>query len=110
VKLGIDDFGTGFSSLSYLHQFPFDTLKLDRSFLTRSTHKGKTFEVVRAVIQLAHALGMDVVAEGVEAVEQADALRSLGCEYGQGFHFARPMGTDQIRAFLAVPAPAVSVF
>ena len=83
VKLGIDDFGTGFSSLSYLHQFPFDTLKLDRSFLTRSTHKGKTFEVVRAVIQLAHALEMDVVAEGIEAAEQAHALRGLGCEFGQ---------------------------
>jgi diguanylate cyclase (GGDEF)-like protein len=100
VKLGIDDFGTGFSSLSYLHQFPFDTLKLDRSFLTRSQHKGKTFEVVRAVIQLAHALGMDVVAEGVEAAEQAQALRGLGCEFGQGYHFARPMSTKQIQAFL----------
>ncbi len=105
VRLGIDDFGTGFSSLSYLHQFPFDTLKLDRSFLTRSNHKGKTFEVVRAVIQLAHALGMDVVAEGVETVEQAQALRGLGCEFGQGFHFARPMGTAQIRALLLPNAP-----
>ncbi len=108
VKLGIDDFGTGFSSLSYLHQFPFDTLKLDRSFLTRSTHKGKTFEVVRAVIQLAHALGMDVVAEGIEAGEQAQALRGLGCEYGQGFHFARPMNTTQIRALLGVGAMATA--
>ena len=106
VKLGIDDFGTGFSSLSYLHQFPFDTLKLDRSFLTRSTHKGKTFEVVRAVIQLAHALGMDVVAEGVEAAEQAQVLRGLGCEYGQGFHFARPMNTRQFRELLTAPALA----
>ena len=106
VKLGIDDFGTGFSSLSYLHQFPFDTLKLDRSFLARSSHKGKTFEVMRAVVQLAHALGMDVVAEGVEAAEQAEVLRGLGCEYGQGFHFARPMDTAQIRALLGVaPLP-----
>jgi EAL domain-containing protein (putative c-di-GMP-specific phosphodiesterase class I) len=105
VKLGIDDFGTGFSSLSYLHQFPFDTLKLDRSFLTRSTHKGKTFEVVRAVIQLAHALEMDV-AEGIEAAEQAHALRGLGCEFGQGFHFARPMGTAQIRALVGASVMA----
>ncbi len=65
VRLGIDDFGTSFSALSYLHQFPFDTLKLDRSFLNRSNHKGRTFEVVRAVIQLAHALGLHVVAEGI---------------------------------------------
>lgn len=101
VKLGIDDFGTGFSSLSYLHRFPFDTLKLDRSFLTRSPEKGKTFEVVRAVIQLAHALDMDVVAEGVETAEQAQSLRGLGCEYGQGFHFARPMSTTQIHTFLS---------
>lgn len=102
VKLGIDDFGTGFSSLSYLHQFPFDTLKLDRSFLARSSLKGKTFEVMRAVIQLAHALGMDVVAEGVEAADQAAVLGELGCEYGQGFHFARPMSTGQIRALLGL--------
>ena len=109
VRLGIDDFGTGFSSLSYLHQFPFDTLKLDRSFLNRSNQKGKTFEVVRAVIQLAHALGLDVVAEGVETSEQAQALRGLGCEYGQGFHFARPMSTMQIQGFLlaGVPEPVL---
>lgn len=108
VKLGIDDFGTGFSSLSYLHQFPFDTLKLDRSFLSRSSHKGKTFEVMRAVVQLAHALGMDVVAEGVEAAEQAEVLRGLGCEYGQGFHFARPMDTEQIRALLGIPSASAA--
>jgi diguanylate cyclase (GGDEF)-like protein len=100
VEISIDDFGTGFSSLSYLHKFPFDTLKLDRSFLQRKGSRGTHIEIVRAVVQLSHALGMEVIAEGVEDDQQASILRDLGCEYAQGFLFARPMNWEGICQYL----------
>ncbi|HEX8069035.1 MAG TPA: EAL domain-containing protein [Pyrinomonadaceae bacterium] len=94
VALAIDDFGTGYSSLSYLHRFPIDTLKIDRSFVSQM-HKPENAEIVRTIITLARSLEMDVVAEGVETAAQLAQLRALGCDYAQGFLFARP---------LAVPA------
>ncbi len=91
LKLSIDDFGTGYSSLSYLHRFPVNTLKIDRSFVTRMTDNNENLEIVRTIITLAQTLGMDVVAEGVETKEQLTMLRDLGCENGQGYFFSKPV-------------------
>jgi diguanylate cyclase (GGDEF)-like protein len=92
LGVSLDDFGTGYSSLSYLHQYPVQALKIDRSFIADLTNEGNTGSaaVVRAIIALAGALGMQVIAEGIETEEQHAALVDLGCEYGQGFLYARP--------------------
>ena len=91
VRLSIDDFGTGYSSLSYLHEFRVDTLKIDHSFIDGlATDENKAI-IVRAIVQLAHNLGFEVVAEGAENQETCDRLRVLGCDYVQGYHLGRPM-------------------
>jgi len=100
VAISIDDFGTGYSSLSYLQRFPVDTLKVDRSFVGRLGLDPENQEIVRAIVALAHSLGLDVVAEGVEESGQAAMLRSLGCECVQGFFFSRPL--DGVRAEEAI--------
>ncbi len=94
IHLSIDDFGTGYSSLSYLHRFPIETLKIDRSFITRMGTQGENLEIVRTILTLAHSLGMTVVAEGVETAEQLRQLKDLGCEYAQGYLFSRPVDGD----------------
>ena len=100
VHLCIDDFGTGYSSLRYLHQLPFDALKIDRSFV-ESVEGGLGSEpIVHLLIQLARAYGIDVVAEGVETQRQADDLIRLDCTYAQGFHFHRPLTADAVNALL----------
>jgi diguanylate cyclase (GGDEF)-like protein/PAS domain S-box-containing protein len=99
THLCIDDFGTGYSSLSYLLRFPADTLKIDRSFVIALNKGGRERDIVGAIISLATSLGMDVVAEGVETMEQRDVLKSLGCRYGQGYLFSRPLDPDHARAF-----------
>nr|MBA3242331.1 bifunctional diguanylate cyclase/phosphodiesterase [Acidobacteriota bacterium] len=93
VQLSIDDFGTGYSSLSYLHRFPIDTLKIDRSFVTRMTENNENMEIVRTIVVLAQNLGMDVVAEGVETNEQLVLLQKLHCENGQGYFFSKPVNS-----------------
>ncbi|MBV8165914.1 MAG: EAL domain-containing protein, partial [Alphaproteobacteria bacterium] len=98
--LSLDDFGTGYSSFSYLHQYPFDVLKVDRSFVSRIIGSQRNHDIVRAIVGLAHDLGMEVVAEGIEKDEEADMLRTLGCEYGQGYRFAKPLGAEDATAFL----------
>jgi diguanylate cyclase (GGDEF)-like protein len=100
VGLKIDDFGTGYSSLSYLHRLPFDTLKIDRSFITTMGDDHAAFEIVRAIILLAGSLGLQVVAEGIETQLQADELRSLGCGFGQGYLFAPPLTKEAARRML----------
>lgn len=91
VKLAMDDFGTGFSSLSYLREYSFDTLKIDRSFIADLMNDEEDRALVNAIIAMAHSLGLEVVAEGVETVEQLDYLKREGCEYAQGFLKGRPM-------------------
>lgn len=100
IQLSMDDFGTGYSSLSYLHRFPIDTLKIDRSFINKVDADGEQLAIVRTIITLAWNLGMDVVAEGVETPKQLAQLRSLKCEYGQGFLFSKPL--DQLAAERAI--------
>lgn len=94
IQFSIDDFGTGYSSLSYLHQFPFDILKIDRSFVTGLEASSKRREIVKAIVLLAHSLGLEVVAEGSERDETAECLGELQCDYAQGYSFARPQPAD----------------
>ncbi len=100
IQLSIDDFGTGYSSLSYLHHFPVNTLKVDRSFISSMAQTHKTPAIVQAIITLASSLGMDVVAEGIETIEQQQRLTQLGCEYGQGYLFSRPVDAQSVVAML----------
>jgi len=100
VKVCLDDFGTGYSSLSYLRRLPIDTLKIDRSFISGLDGPERDLSIVRAIITLAHSLDMDVVAEGIETVEQQEALRELGCDLGQGFLYARGLIVERVVEFL----------
>jgi EAL domain-containing protein (putative c-di-GMP-specific phosphodiesterase class I) len=100
VKIALDDFGTGFSSLSHLKQFPIDTIKIDRAFIAELGGDSASDEIVRAMIDLAHSLGMTVVAEGVECAAQHDDLLALGCDFCQGYYFARPMSADIVEELM----------
>jgi diguanylate cyclase (GGDEF)-like protein/PAS domain S-box-containing protein len=104
IGIHIDDFGTGYSSLSYLHRLPTDALKVDRSFVGRSESPTDA-AIVRTIVELAHNLDRQVIAEGVETPGQLALLRNLGCEYGQGFHFAAPLEAPEAEA-LFVKAPS----
>jgi EAL domain-containing protein (putative c-di-GMP-specific phosphodiesterase class I) len=97
--LSLDDFGTGHSSLAYLQRIPFDTIKIDKSFV-RTTPRGTRPVILRSIIALAHDLGMEVVAEGAETDSDAIELYQLGCEYAQGFAFGEPMTADAARELL----------
>jgi EAL domain-containing protein (putative c-di-GMP-specific phosphodiesterase class I) len=90
VAWSLDDFGTGYSSLSYLHRLHVDTVKVDRSFVTRIGLDDGS-EMVRVIAEIAHNMGMDVVAEGVESADQLAWLRDIRCEYAQGFYFSKPV-------------------
>jgi EAL domain-containing protein (putative c-di-GMP-specific phosphodiesterase class I) len=91
VQLAIDDFGTGYSSLSYLKHFPVDTLKIDRMFVESLERDAADAAIAQTIISLAHTLDLHTVAEGVETPAQQQALYALGCEFGQGFFFAKPL-------------------
>ena len=114
VRLAVDDFGTGYSSLGYLKRFPVDVLKVDKAFIDRLGADLQDSAIVAAVVNLARALGLDVIAEGVENAEQLAELRALGCHFAQGFYFARPQPADLVAPLLGrdlrrrdEPAPAV---
>jgi two-component system CheB/CheR fusion protein len=95
IKIAIDDFGTGYSSLSYLKHWRVDSLKIDRSFVRDLVTDSSDLAIVSAIIAIARHLNIQVIAEGIEAYQQAEILRRLGCSVGQGFLFARPMPAEQ---------------
>jgi EAL domain-containing protein (putative c-di-GMP-specific phosphodiesterase class I) len=95
VNVALDDFGTGYSSLNYLHELPISTLKIDRSFITRLNSETNGAEIIKTIITLARNLKMEVVAEGIETVEQLEKLREIGCEFGQGYLFSRPIAAEE---------------
>ncbi|MEK6190918.1 MAG: EAL domain-containing protein [Chloroflexota bacterium] len=107
TRLAIDDFGTGYASLSQLSRIPFDIVKIERSFVARLSPGSRAESLISGVVDLARNLGISVVAEGIENGEQVARLREIGCEYGQGFHFARPMPAAELRRYLR-PAPAAA--
>jgi EAL domain-containing protein (putative c-di-GMP-specific phosphodiesterase class I) len=100
IEICLDDFGTGYSSLSYLHRFPINTLKIDRSFVMPMKPDDENTEIIRTIVMLAHALNLDVIAEGVETEMQVTQLRWLKCEQGQGYYFARPMPYSHLLEWL----------
>ena len=108
VGLSLDDFGTGFSSLSYLHKFPFDVLKIDRSFVMDIPDNSDAMRLVRTIIELGEDLGLTLVAEGVETEAQAQCLKSFGCDFAQGFFFSRPIPPAEITALLREQRPAAA--
>ena len=96
TQICIDDFGTGYSSLAYLHILPIDTVKIDQSFVNQMTEDDRNLDIMETIITLAHRLDLDVIAEGVETQAQRDILRSLHCEYGQGYFFSKPLPPKEI--------------
>jgi len=96
IRLEIDDFGTGYSSLSYLRRLPFDTLKIDRSFISELSAGSDGLDIVKAIVEMARSLRLEVIAEGVETEEQLFQLRELGCKYVQGFLFSKPVDTEAV--------------
>ena len=109
VRIAIDDFGTGYSSLSYLNQLPLDEVKIDRSFISRLQRDPQTLSIVRAAVELSHALGLDAVAEGVEDQATLERLMLMGCDRAQGYFIARPMPADAVLPWLQrhLPTPTV---
>ena len=105
VQISIDDFGTGYSSLSYLHRFPFDVLKIDRSFVSRMTMDRESFGIVKTISTLASELGKPVVAEGVEIEDHRKMLCEIGCQYGQGYLFSKPVDPLSAESLLESVAP-----
>lgn len=105
VQLYIDDFGTGYSSLSYLQHLPVSTLKIDRSFIEPLMKSLESVELVRTILAMARGLGLKVVAEGIETPEQLARLSDLGCDYGQGYLFSRPLPAAEIEAFMGISVP-----
>jgi EAL domain-containing protein (putative c-di-GMP-specific phosphodiesterase class I) len=105
IKVAIDDFGAGSTSLSHLAHLPINELKIDRSFITGMTADTHDRAIVRSIINLSHDLGLDVVAEGVETREVLDELRELGCDLIQGYYFSRPLVADEVAAWFENEAP-----
>jgi EAL domain-containing protein (putative c-di-GMP-specific phosphodiesterase class I) len=99
ARISIDDFGTGFSSLSYLKQIPADELKIDKSFVMNMLNDKGDRKIVEQIVALGHAFELEVVAEGVETAEVAARLAEMGCDYAQGFHYARPLPPQEFPAW-----------
>ena len=94
VRFALDDFGTGYSSLSYLSKIPVNLLKIDKTFIDRVNSNESSKQYVAAMISMGHIMGLGVISEGVEEIEQLETLRSIGCDYIQGFIWGRPMSAD----------------
>ena len=101
VRISLDDFGVGHSSLGYLRRFPFDEIKLDRSFVGALTHDASAQAIVRAALSLGRGLGLDAIAEGVESIEQLELLDAEGCRLAQGYYFSPPVHPREIDAMVA---------
>jgi diguanylate cyclase (GGDEF)-like protein/PAS domain S-box-containing protein len=110
VRIAIDDFGTGYSSLGYLHQFPVDTVKIDRSFIKDAGSEGEGTAVAQAIVSLAESFRLRTIAEGVENAEQAQVLRVLGCQMAQGYYFSRPVCQEDFLALLHPHIPSAGAF
>ena len=108
VRIAFDDFGTGYSSLSYLERYPIDTLKVDQSFVKRLATGHANADIVRMIVGLAHSLGVDVAAEGVEEEHQRDALQVYGCTTVQGYLYSRPVPFGEITRWLTQPAASLA--
>ena len=105
VRVALDDFGTGYSSLSHLSALPIDRLKIDRSFVSALSAGSNETAVVRAIVLLGQSLGKAIVAEGIESESQFAQLREMGCTYGQGYHFGRPLSAEEAQSMLVLPPP-----
>ncbi len=101
MNISIDDFGTGYSSLSYLHYFPISTLKIDRCFVMNMLKDSGSMELIKSIVGLSKNMGMEIIAEGVEDADEAAALKDLGCEMAQGYHFAKPMSEQDVAEFVS---------
>jgi EAL domain-containing protein (putative c-di-GMP-specific phosphodiesterase class I) len=100
IRIALDDFGAGSTSLSHLAELPLDEIKIDRSFVSAVVDDADVRAIVRSIVELSHELGLEVVAEGVETPAAHDALRALGCDLFQGFHFGRPLPAEELAAWL----------
>ena len=100
TKIALDDFGTGYSSLSYLSTFPADILKVDKSFVDKMNTSESSKKYVAAIISIGHIMNFDVITEGVEETEQLETLRSIGCDYIQGYIWGRPMPPEEAEALV----------
>ena len=109
VRIAIDDFGTGYSSLAYLQQFPVDTIKIDRSFISAMADSPECGALIRTLVQLGKSLGLETLAEGIEESEQYSQLQREQCDSGQGFLYARPLDVDAVEAFMARSATGSQV-
>jgi EAL domain-containing protein (putative c-di-GMP-specific phosphodiesterase class I) len=102
IKVSLDDFGTGYSSLAYLQKFDIDFIKIDQSFVRHLIPGSTDLALCKAIIVMAHALGMKVIAEGVETAQQRDLLKDAGCDYGQGYLFARPISAQELETLVTL--------
>jgi diguanylate cyclase len=107
IQIQVDDFGTGYSSLSVLHKLPLDTLKVDISFIRLIETDPDNAEIVKIIIMLAHNLGMQAIAEGVETEAQRSHLKSLGCNFAQGYLLSKPLPPQEIEKIMAALEPAL---
>ena len=106
ARISIDDFGVGYSSLAYLKRLPADALKIDKSFVKGLGEDVEDTAIVHMIIELAHTLGLEVIAEGVKNEEQAELAREMGCDMAQGYHFAKPLPPEEIPALLSSHTPS----